>query len=179
MDNFGNDRQDVHKNLYTARMVDFLSFFRRPLIFFVVVLVVAVVVVVLVVVVVIVVVGVVVVDLISKLNIYALYTLFWHGLASAIYILSRFLSVNYILYLAYALLMVYTLYIYFACFCHNSQQECSSILGMINKTNPRYIYFLIHVSRVSVFLFVFCRTSQQQHPIMVHLGSTSPRAPSP
>ena len=58
MDNFGNDRQDVHKNLFTARMVDFLSFFRRPLIFFVVVLVV---VVVLLVVVVIVVVGVVVI----------------------------------------------------------------------------------------------------------------------
>ena len=70
-------------------------------------------------------------------------------------------------------------YIHFACFCHNSQQECTSILGMINKTNPRYIYFLIHVSRVSLFLFVFCRTSQQQHPIMVHLGSTSPRVPSP
>ena len=33
---------------------------------------------------------VVVIDLISKLYIYALYTLFWHGLASAIYILSRF-----------------------------------------------------------------------------------------
>ena len=62
MDNFGNDRQDVHKNLFTARMVDFLSFFRRPLIFFVVVLVVVVVVVLLVVVVVvIVVVGVVVI----------------------------------------------------------------------------------------------------------------------
>ena len=55
-----------------------------------------------------VVVVVVVLDLISKLYIYALYTLFWHGLASAIYILSRFLSVNYIHYLAYALLMLYT-----------------------------------------------------------------------
>ena len=61
-------------------------------------------------------------------------------------------------------------YIHFACFCHNSQQECTSILGMINKTNPRYIYFLIHVSRVSVFLFVFCRISQQQQPIMVHVS---------
>ena len=59
-------------------------------------------------VVVVVVVVVVVLDLISKLYIYALYTLFWHGLASAIYILSRFLSVNYIHYLAYALLMLYT-----------------------------------------------------------------------
>ena len=61
-------------------------------------------------------------------------------------------------------------YIHFACFCHNSQQECTSILGVINKTNPRYIYFLIHVSRVSVFLFVFCRISQQQQPIMVHVS---------
>ena len=51
---------------------------------------------------------VVVADLISKLYICALYTLFWHALASGIYILSRFLSVNYIHYLAYALLMLYT-----------------------------------------------------------------------